>query len=239
MFMAAVFLSKVLAGIVVLAIHWRDECDVALRTWAIGHMLRCVVQVAILRFEYKHPSLHDPQLPQDDFRCYRYIKLVMSFAYIIWFIYGNTMLFRQITCDDTAPALFRLCIAFVVLGYMEICLPLFACIVFVFCFPCVLLFLRFVNRPLPPEEVRRMVDNVPVVKFQAGMYEAEDAKCAICLDEYQPGVELRVLHCNHHLHKRCADDWFNIQQVCPLCKRGLDAAENIDSPKINQPLVEP
>ncbi|XP_010422123.1 PREDICTED: E3 ubiquitin-protein ligase At4g11680-like [Camelina sativa] len=46
----------------------------------------------------------------------------------------------------------------------------------------------------------------------------EDAECCICLCEYEDGVELRELPCNHHFHCTCIDKWLHINSRCPLCK---------------------
>ncbi|CAA7018292.1 unnamed protein product [Microthlaspi erraticum] len=46
----------------------------------------------------------------------------------------------------------------------------------------------------------------------------EDAECCICLCEYEDGVELRELPCNHHFHCACIDKWLHINSRCPLCK---------------------
>ncbi|KAL1214804.1 E3 ubiquitin-protein ligase [Cardamine amara subsp. amara] len=47
---------------------------------------------------------------------------------------------------------------------------------------------------------------------------SEDAECCICLCEYEDGVELRELPCNHHFHCACIDKWLHINSRCPLCK---------------------
>ncbi|CAA0394767.1 unnamed protein product [Arabidopsis thaliana] len=46
----------------------------------------------------------------------------------------------------------------------------------------------------------------------------EDTECCICLCEYEDGVELRELPCNHHFHCTCIDKWLHINSRCPLCK---------------------
>ncbi|CAG8573564.1 2724_t:CDS:2 [Funneliformis caledonium] len=43
--------------------------------------------------------------------------------------------------------------------------------------------------------------------------------CPICLDDFESGVELRVLPCHHQYHKICIDPWLlDISPLCPMCK---------------------
>ncbi len=58
--------------------------------------------------------------------------------------------------------------------------------------------------------------------YAADMFaDVEDAKCVVCLGEYEAGDELRFLRCNHHFHKECLDEWLKRQGSCPLCVRQL------------------
>uniref|UniRef100_A0A9L0RU52 E3 ubiquitin-protein ligase RNF43 n=1 Tax=Equus caballus TaxID=9796 RepID=A0A9L0RU52_HORSE len=41
--------------------------------------------------------------------------------------------------------------------------------------------------------------------------------CAICLEEFSEGQELRVISCLHEFHRACVDPWLQQHRTCPLC----------------------
>ncbi|KAJ1560267.1 hypothetical protein HK405_007681 [Cladochytrium tenue] len=58
----------------------------------------------------------------------------------------------------------------------------------------------------------------------------EDAVCVICLNQYDDGELLRRLHCNHHFHMKCVDEWLRLNKTCPLCVRDVTLAAGPDDP---------
>ena len=45
--------------------------------------------------------------------------------------------------------------------------------------------------------------------------------CAICIEEFQPGLSVKALPCAHIFHASCIDRWLIEVQTCPLCSSGL------------------
>ena len=75
-------------------------------------------------------------------------------------------------------------------------------------------------------------DTIDVTKSTAKKDNVEDsgptsdATCAICIENYKSGDELRSLPCEHKFHKECVDNWLVVKNNCPVCKRKPIEADN-------------
>lgn len=50
----------------------------------------------------------------------------------------------------------------------------------------------------------------------------EDDLCSICLQPKAAGEEVGVITlCEHTFHKQCIEDWFEINNRCPICRAGV------------------
>ncbi|XP_040859449.1 E3 ubiquitin-protein ligase ZNRF3 [Ochotona curzoniae] len=45
--------------------------------------------------------------------------------------------------------------------------------------------------------------------------------CAICLERYIDGEELRVIPCTHRFHRKCVDPWLLQHHTCPHCRHNI------------------
>ena len=61
-------------------------------------------------------------------------------------------------------------------------------------------------------------------EFKEDLLEKNNAMCAICLEDYNEGDEVRFLPCTdlHHFHVECVDQWLKKKKCCPLCKVNID-----------------
>uniref|UniRef100_A0A0G4H432 RING-type domain-containing protein n=1 Tax=Chromera velia CCMP2878 TaxID=1169474 RepID=A0A0G4H432_9ALVE len=54
-----------------------------------------------------------------------------------------------------------------------------------------------------------------------------DGSCPICLGEWEPGEQLRLLPCVHVFHQSCIDKWLRKNCVCPLCLQAVEEVPGI------------
>ncbi|XP_039241625.1 E3 ubiquitin-protein ligase RNF43 [Pipra filicauda] len=52
--------------------------------------------------------------------------------------------------------------------------------------------------------------------------------CAICLEEFSEGQELRIISCSHEFHRECVDPWLQQHHTCPLCMFNILARDSTD-----------
>ncbi|KAI8644785.1 hypothetical protein BD408DRAFT_412882 [Parasitella parasitica] len=107
--------------------------------------------------------------------------------------------------------------------------PLIDILIIVVVSPLIMLFLIYISWKIRQGVQRRrelapvsVVSKLTVKIFKLDEKEQEPDSCAICLEEYQSGNELRLLPCNHQFHTLCVDAWLTTQKkLCPICKRDI------------------
>ncbi|CAO3589328.1 unnamed protein product [Absidia cylindrospora] len=73
------------------------------------------------------------------------LKSMLDLFGILWFIVGNYLVFTSDNCPYLASGFYFTIMAFVILGYLVILIPVILCASVIFCLPCVLVILRLLN----------------------------------------------------------------------------------------------
>ncbi|KAI7901065.1 uncharacterized protein BX663DRAFT_516204 [Cokeromyces recurvatus] len=73
------------------------------------------------------------------------------------------------------------------------------------------------------------VSKLPTYQFRREkMIDTVHIECAICLEDYIEGEQLRILPCKHEFHAKCVDAWLTShKKFCPICK--FDICQKIES----------
>jgi len=217
-----IYVSQLISTVVILSIVWHQSCDANLQLWLIGFIIGTAIYIPMAYYDYKHPLIGDDQL-YPNARVFQTLKTFFEIIVLMWFVLGNSYVFGSSTCQDTAPVLYRLSLAWIITGYIRLGFPLLLCLGIVFCFPCILMIMNRVSTVTPvSDDLERQIQALPVTKFEVGSIPAEDASCVICMEEYQPNAEVRTLPCKHHFHKSCSDTWLRLHPTCPLCVRPIE-----------------
>jgi E3 ubiquitin-protein ligase RNF38/44 len=121
--------------------------------------------------------------------------------------------------------------------YGQICLPCLVAVamvpVFCFCLPCVIRLLASLHDPQANRGARETeLAKLPTVPFRPDLdlLKGEEHACSVCIGDYEPGDELRVLPCKHLFHKECVDQWLSVNATCPLCRTSLFENDDADAP---------
>ncbi|TPX45867.1 hypothetical protein SeMB42_g03879 [Synchytrium endobioticum] len=172
-------IGQLIASCVVLAISTRDACDQPLRLFIVIYMLRVILVYPLSIYQHMNP-IHrrhtDPERSQRQtcaIQAVDRVKSTMDLFGMLWFVIGNWWLFTSSTCYKTSPSQFYLSLAFIILAYFIITLPLFLCGAVIFCLPCVIVVMRVLritdsvadgHHAGASEEV---IQKIPIVRFKA------------------------------------------------------------------------
>ncbi|KAG5674072.1 hypothetical protein PVAND_004059 [Polypedilum vanderplanki] len=63
------------------------------------------------------------------------------------------------------------------------------------------------------------VDEIPLVSSENLAFNQNE--CSICYQKIEPGIQVRILPCNHAYHDDCIRGWFRIESNCPICRLEL------------------
>lgn len=67
-----------------------------------------------------------------------------------------------------------------------------------------------------------ITSNTETLDFSPDQFpDQADARCVVCLGDYEQEDKLRRLACGHIFHVECVDEWLKRHKTCPLCVRSI------------------
>ncbi|XP_074269552.1 E3 ubiquitin-protein ligase RING1-like [Silene latifolia] len=77
------------------------------------------------------------------------------------------------------------------------------------------------NRYGTPPAAKSAVEGLPTVDVTEEMLQSDSSHCAVCMDEFELGAQVKELPCNHVYHKDCIVPWLELHNSCPVCRYEL------------------
>merc|ERR1712157_126884 len=81
------------------------------------------------------------------------------------FLLGQTFLFTEKECQDSAPTIWYYCLVIIILVYVSLALPFLIVLAICICLPCVLIIFRFFAEPEGADD--RAIKNLPTEIWKA------------------------------------------------------------------------
>lgn len=179
----------------------------------------------------------------------RYLRIVNAWL-LVWFVIGSIWISDGGTCAATAPHLYRLALALIIIYFALLFLPLTCFCLIVCCLPLFIIVYRILL-PLSERERRRaraadqaLISSLPCVPYAPPSPQGtsseflgtssnidnqprdDEESCVICLCHYEPGELVCTLPCKHHFHADCISSWLRLDKSCALCKQDIDAVDS-------------
>lgn len=123
---------------------------------------------------------------------------------LFWYFVGFKWLQEYKSVQYESPLLYYTSKMWIFYGIIVLIAPLVSIVV-------LLLLINYIKPKMP------VIEYVPGEKIKE-----EDANCTICLCPYNSMEKIRKLPCQHHFHMQCIDEWFGVDDVCPLCKKPIN-----------------
>ena len=189
---------------IVLYIKRNEECEVPLKLF-LGVYIGFNIAKGLAFYVKNRPFFHIQRIP--DYEESNDIALVNNFLEAImlfWYIIGFHWVQECGDCRRTNTLLYYTATFWIGFGFFTFIAPLLAIVL--------LLVLVSYIRP-----------KLKIITYENGNdLPDNNHTCTICFDEYQSGSRIKFLPCDHHFHAECIDEWFNVKDSCPLCKKHVN-----------------
>lgn len=214
----------------------------ALRLWAVTQIVLHLVLIALnMRIIAAYPPSWLPANERANqfrqLRTFRRGHTILFFVWVLWFLAGAGITFAEPSCENSY--LSQLSTTLYILQFIVATM-----ILLFLCCSVVVFYSRLGaqlsegvdgarSRGASESKIRELKIQVFDPEASDGatvqMLDDGDALCAICLDDYMKGDELRWLPCRHHFHAYCVDQWLLTNKTCPFCKHEVDSTAGLES----------
>lgn len=212
-----VSLPQIISALVILALYWNDNtvCDVDHNTewkfWASITAGRLATYCAMCTYIHFYKTYLDSR-PALANQLQSMRSGVEAFG-LLWFLIGNVWILgheNYTNCTDPSRSpIYRLCVAMLVIQYIQICLPCIMAFlllpIFCCCMPC---FIRWVARyhsSRPHGASVDTIERIPLISLgddASATINSSDLSCPICINDMVTGDEIRLLPCKHTFHRQ-------------------------------------
>ncbi|MBA0682804.1 hypothetical protein Goari_024497 [Gossypium aridum] len=77
------------------------------------------------------------------------------------------------------------------------------------------------NRYGTPPASKSAIDSLPSVKITKDHLSSKSNQCAVCMDDFEEGIQAKRMPCRHLYHKDCILPWLELHNSCPVCRHEL------------------
>ncbi|KAF9623999.1 hypothetical protein IFM89_007697 [Coptis chinensis] len=77
------------------------------------------------------------------------------------------------------------------------------------------------NRYGTPPAAKSAVQGLPDVKIDDHLLKSDSSQCAVCKDEFELGMDAKLMPCKHIYHPDCILPWLELHNSCPVCRYEL------------------
>ncbi|GMH12493.1 hypothetical protein Nepgr_014334 [Nepenthes gracilis] len=77
------------------------------------------------------------------------------------------------------------------------------------------------NRHGTPPASKKAVEGLPNIKITEDLVKSDSIQCAVCMNEFELGLEVKQMPCKHIFHRDCIMPWLELHNSCPICRYEL------------------
>jgi len=148
--------------------------------------------------------------------------ILSDITYLGLLIYGQILYFikdKDLNVCESPPVNY-LMLAYLVMGYIWLLLPVILMALACLCLPCLICaYMSFTRTQVP-------ANYAAIKKLKTQSYKKDlpgAGECTICMVDYEEGDKIIQLKCSpmHYFHEACIKKWLKINGQCPTCRERL------------------